>query len=86
MAFVGGLYQTMIMILNLMNSSCTTASDSLSCLRSANTTDLQTINYNIDYDGFYGTFVFVPVIDGTFIVESPTITLLKGKHNAVSDL
>jgi hypothetical protein len=68
----------------LMNFSCSTASDSLSCLRSANITDLQTINYNINYDGFDGTFVFVPVIDGEFIVESPTVTLLKGHHNAVS--
>lgn len=32
---------------------------------------------------FYGTFLFVPVVDGTFIVERPTVTLNKKKFNGV---
>lgn len=35
-------------------------------------------------DGLYGTFVFVAVIDGTFIVERPTVTLEKRRVNGVS--
>ena len=34
--------------------------------------------------GFYGTYIFVPVIDGMFIVERPTVTLEKGQVNGVS--
>lgn len=33
--------------------------------------------------GFFGTFVFVPVVDGTFIVERPTVTLNNKKFNGV---
>jgi hypothetical protein len=69
-----------------MYCSCSAAFDSLSCLRSTSIADLQTINSNIFNDRFYGTSVFVPVIDGEFILESPTKTLLKGRHNAVNDL
>ncbi|CCM01825.1 uncharacterized protein FIBRA_03893 [Fibroporia radiculosa] len=31
--------------------------------------------------GYYGTFVFVPVVDGTFIVERPTVTITGGRLN-----
>ncbi|KAG0695775.1 Alpha/Beta hydrolase protein [Suillus ampliporus] len=30
---------------------------------------------------FFGTIVFVPVVDGTFIVERPTVTISKGRLN-----
>jgi hypothetical protein len=66
-----------------MRISCTTAVDSLSCLRSLDPETLATVNLAVAAAGFYGTYQFVPVIDGTFIVESPTLTLQNGHHNAV---
>ncbi|KAH7920758.1 alpha/beta-hydrolase [Leucogyrophana mollusca] len=57
--------------------NCTT----LACLRAAPVDTLQTLNIEINLSGFYGTFVFVPVVDGTFIVERPTVTIGRGKLN-----
>ena len=44
---------------------------------------LETVNSNLVASAFYGTFAFVPVIDGTFIVERPSVTLGKGRVNGV---
>jgi len=62
-------------------SNCSSADDSLTCLRGVNETLLQTINTNISAAGFYGTFLFVPVVDGTFIPQRPTESLQQGKVN-----
>lgn len=62
-------------------TNCASSSDTLSCLRAADVNTLQTLNYNINVNGFFGTFVFVPVVDGTFIVERPTATIRKGRLN-----
>ena len=35
----------------------------------------------INNSGFYGTFVFVPVVDGVFITERPSLLLREGKVN-----
>lgn len=62
-------------------TNCTSSSDTLSCLRAADVNTLQTLNYNINLNGFFGTYVFVPVVDGTFILERPTVTIRKGRLN-----
>ena len=41
-------------------------------------------NFNINASGFFGTFVFVPVIDGSFIIERLTEVLKARKVNEVS--
>ena len=41
------------------------------------------INLNVIAAGFFGTFTFVPVIDGSFITQSPTVALSQGKVNGV---
>ena len=64
--------------------SCSSSSDSLSCLRNTSASTLSNVNSQIEGGGFYGTAIFVPVVDGTFIVERPTVTLGKGAHNGVS--
>jgi carboxylesterase type B len=64
--------------------SCDSSSDTLSCVRAADINTLQNLNSNINLDGFYGMLTFVPVVDGTFIVERPTVTLSKGRLNGVS--
>ena len=44
---------------------------------------LESANDNLATSAFYGTFIFVPVVDGTFIIERPTVTLSKGRVNGV---
>ncbi|KAG0700092.1 Alpha/Beta hydrolase protein [Suillus ampliporus] len=63
-------------------TNCTSSSDTLSCLRAADVNTLQTLNVNISLNVFFGTIVFAPVVDGTFIVERPTVTISKGRLNA----
>ncbi|KAJ6463192.1 Alpha/Beta hydrolase protein [Mycena vulgaris] len=62
-------------------SNCTTAADWMACLRAADASVLETANNNINRGGFFGTFLLVPVIDGEFITQRPTIALLEGKVN-----
>jgi carboxylesterase type B len=62
-------------------TNCDSSSDTLSCVRAADINTLQNLNSNINLDGFYGMLTFVPVVDGTFIVERPTVTLSKGRLN-----
>ncbi|KAE9408456.1 alpha/beta-hydrolase [Gymnopus androsaceus JB14] len=62
-------------------TNCSSAVNSLTCLRGVNETVLETINTNINQGGFFGTFVFVPVVDGTFITQRPTESLKQGKVN-----
>ncbi|KAG1895878.1 Alpha/Beta hydrolase protein [Suillus fuscotomentosus] len=62
-------------------TNCGSSSDTLSCLRAVNVNTLQTLNTNINLDGFHGMIAFIPVVDGTFIVERPTLTLSKGRLN-----
>ena len=45
---------------------------------------LEQVNFDIGQQGFFGTFFFVPVVDGEFIVERPLETLQKGHGNGVS--
>ncbi|KAG2064949.1 alpha/beta-hydrolase [Suillus decipiens] len=62
-------------------TNCSSSSDTLSCVRAADVNTLQTLNYNTNLNGHHGTLTFVPVVDGTFIVEKPTVTLIKGRLN-----
>ncbi|KAJ6582727.1 Alpha/Beta hydrolase protein [Mycena vulgaris] len=62
-------------------SNCTTATDCMACLRAADASVLEAANNNINLGGFFGTFLFVPVVDGEFITQRPTVALLEGKVN-----
>ncbi|KAJ6462025.1 Alpha/Beta hydrolase protein [Mycena vitilis] len=55
--------------------------EALDCLRAVDTATLVDINVNTITAGFQGTFTFVPVIDGSFIRQSPTDALLRGEVN-----
>jgi carboxylesterase type B len=63
--------------------SCSSAQDTLDCLRTVDVNFLQNANVEINASGFFGTFVFVPVVDGSFITERPTELLKAGKVNGV---
>ncbi|KAF9268298.1 alpha beta-hydrolase [Marasmius fiardii PR-910] len=62
-------------------TNCSQSSDTLACLRATDAQVLQTTNMNINLAGFFGTFPFVPVIDGTFIRQRATQALQQGKVN-----
>lgn len=66
------------------DDSCTSAKDSLACIRAVDAAALEIVNGNVNVAGFYGTFVFVPVIDGSFITQRPTEAMKQGKVNGVS--
>ncbi|KAK0441068.1 Alpha/Beta hydrolase protein [Armillaria borealis] len=63
------------------STNCTSAANSLACLRNADVNVLEQININLCGSGFFGTFVFVPVVDGDFITQRPALALLEGKVN-----
>ncbi|KAF8214334.1 alpha beta-hydrolase [Mycena galopus ATCC 62051] len=60
-------------------TNCTSAPDAMACLRAADATTLETANNNINTDGFFGTYTFVPVVDGVFIAQRPTLSLLEAR-------
>jgi len=73
-------------MISYFKSSCASAKDTLNCLRKVDVDVLQAANTEINNSGFFGTFVFVPVVDGTFITERPTQLLKQGKVNGVRHL
>ncbi|KAJ7653507.1 Alpha/Beta hydrolase protein [Mycena rosella] len=66
---------------NVTTEAGCTAENALDCLRKVDGASLQNINLNIILAGFFGTFTFVPVVDGTFITNSPTDLLAAGQKN-----
>ena len=73
----------MFWMLTKASLSCSSAQDALDCLRAVDVNSLQSANMDINASGFFGTFVFVPVVDGRFITERPTELLKAGKLNGV---
>ena len=49
--------------------------DAFACLVSVDSDILNSVNDAMALLAFYQTFVFVPVVDGQFIVENPVVTL-----------
>lgn len=62
-------------------ANCSSAADTLECLRTVDVNALETINQNLNQAAFFGTFLFVPVVDGEFITQRPTLSLQQGKVN-----
>ncbi|KAL4262457.1 Carboxylic ester hydrolase [Pleurotus pulmonarius] len=60
---------------------CGGAADALSCLRAAGVAKLQAANLRINHAGFYGTLVTVPVVDGDFITQRPSMALRQRRVN-----
>ena len=65
---------------------CSSAKDSLDCLRQVDVNVLQQVNTNVANSAFFGTFIFVPVVDGRLIPRRPTEILREGSVNGVRDL
>ncbi|THU75139.1 alpha/beta-hydrolase, partial [Dendrothele bispora CBS 962.96] len=62
-------------------TNCSSSPDSLACLRAVDVNTLESVNVAIVEAGFVGTFVNVPVVDGTFITQRVTEALKQGKVN-----
>ncbi|KAJ7190775.1 Alpha/Beta hydrolase protein [Mycena pura] len=62
-------------------TNCTSATDSMACLRAVDATVLEGANSNINLAGFFGTFVLVPVVDGDFITQPATTALRERRVN-----
>jgi len=60
---------------------CASESDTLSCLRALNSSQLGAVNNNITTLSPVNSFAFVPVVDGTFIVDRPTVLMQEGRVN-----
>ena len=64
---------------------CSSAKDSLDCLRQVDVNVLQQVNTNVANSAFFGTRIFVPVVDGHLIPRRPTEILREGSVNEVCD-
>jgi len=62
-------------------TNCSSAEDTLECLRNVDVNTLQSANVDINNNGFFGVFVFVPVVDGTLITKRPTELIRAGQVN-----
>ncbi|KAF9018592.1 cephalosporin esterase [Hymenopellis radicata] len=62
-------------------ANCSSSEDALNCLRHVDTAILQAVNNAVVNRAFYGTFVFNPVVDGTFITQRPSEALRQRKLN-----
>ena len=71
------------LILTDKSFSCSSAQDTLECLRAVDVKTLQSANLDINNSGFFGTYVFVPVVDGCFITDRPSELLKAGTVNGV---
>ncbi|KXN84321.1 Lipase 4 [Leucoagaricus sp. SymC.cos] len=62
-------------------TGCASTADALKCLRQVDVNLLQQVNVNVGNSAFFGTFIFVPVVDGKFITDRPTQLMRQGKVN-----
>lgn len=62
----------------------TNFTDKLSCLRSTDVDVLTQANNAIGAANFFGTYAWVPAVDGTFSTEWPLVLLEKGQLNGAS--
>ncbi|KAJ7455064.1 Alpha/Beta hydrolase protein [Mycena latifolia] len=62
-------------------TNCTGAKEVMACLRAADVAALETANLNINSDAFFDTTSLIPVVDGEFIAQRPTLALAQGKVN-----
>ncbi|KAJ7163554.1 Alpha/Beta hydrolase protein [Mycena crocata] len=62
-------------------ANCTAAAESMACLRALDATALDNVNHNVSPSTFLETQKFLPVVDGEFVKQRPTMSLSQGKVN-----
>ncbi|KAL0945641.1 hypothetical protein HGRIS_014794 [Hohenbuehelia grisea] len=65
---------------------CQSSTDTLACLRAADIPSLQSANNNLTESCFRGTYIALPVTDGTFLTQRPSEAFKKGQVNKVKML
>ncbi|KAF7288358.1 Carboxylic ester hydrolase [Mycena chlorophos] len=76
-----GLFNNVSALAGCAKSKASGSAATLDCLRAVDADTLGSINIALGLEAFYGTLAFTPVVDGSFVVESPLIQLAKGKVN-----
>ncbi|KAJ6508688.1 Alpha/Beta hydrolase protein [Mycena sanguinolenta] len=77
----GYIFSLPFRFLHLIDYLSCNGTNPLDCLRAVDSATLGNINVATIESGFMGTFTFVPVVDASFIVQSPTDSLIQGKVN-----
>ncbi|KIY68218.1 alpha/beta-hydrolase [Cylindrobasidium torrendii FP15055 ss-10] len=62
-------------------AGCANIQDTLECLRAADTELLQSLDKSVSSSAFMRTVIFVPVVDGELITQSPIEALNNGQMN-----
>ncbi|KAJ7700348.1 Alpha/Beta hydrolase protein, partial [Mycena rosella] len=62
---------------------CSGSNDSIVCHRDTPAATLLAAGSEISASSFLGLFTFLPVVDGAFIVERPSVTLQRGQVNGM---
>ncbi|RXW25552.1 hypothetical protein EST38_g373 [Candolleomyces aberdarensis] len=66
----------------IKQAGCDAAEDRLNCLRDTDISVLHDVNARVAEHVLFGTFAFVPVVDGEFIQQNPIRALRQGKLNS----
>ncbi|KAF5343387.1 hypothetical protein D9758_015614 [Tetrapyrgos nigripes] len=64
-------------------TNCSDATDTITCLRKADFDVLSAVNNQVAAEGFFGTFMYSPVVDGKLITRRPTQLMKEGRINKV---
>ncbi|KAL0948801.1 hypothetical protein HGRIS_008931 [Hohenbuehelia grisea] len=62
-------------------AGCASSGNTLTCLRSADVQLLDAANSNISAGSFIGTYIALPVVDGSFIKQRPSVAFKQGNVN-----
>ncbi|KAL1742075.1 Alpha/Beta hydrolase protein [Schizophyllum fasciatum] len=65
----------------IKQAGCKVGPDALGCLRKTDAAVLRRINADIAVSAYSDTYIFLPVIDHSFIQQAPTEALAQGKVN-----
>lgn len=65
----------------VQKAGCAAQPDTLACLRATDISRLDSVNQIINKEGFYGTYTFVPVVDGEFVRQDVGRSLREKKVN-----
>src|SRR5882762_7085970 len=63
---------------------CNNASDAFTCLVSVDPDTLSSVNDAVALSAFYETLIFIPIIEGKFIVKNPVVTINQQMVNSLS--
>ena len=69
----------------IKQAGCKSEANALECLRKTDDAVLRRINADIAISAYSDVYIFMPVIDHTFVQQAPTQAIAQGKVNGVRD-